>query len=243
VGRETLKRIQRHIGNLGSPDEDVAKRAEGCLMTYYGARALDLLTEACTHSNPEVRFRAASILGHTRDPRAYKTLVRLTRDADHRVRYDAAIALGILGDTRAIKPLVALMTKRDDKTSVDNAAARGLCHLGTAATPAVLPLLKSRKAHIRMAAADVLGGIGDRRAIQPLTVLLADKDPWTRIAGVEALAEIGTARCLALIRRRLNDPVQRVRENAAYWYREVAKDLRAARSRATRARSGVLSAR
>jgi len=56
-----------------------------------------------------------------------------------------------------------------------------------------------------------------------LAHLLADADEDIRIAGIESLAEIGTAACLTLIQQCLDDPAGPVRENASYWYHEVAK--------------------
>src|SRR5579872_3031502 len=90
------RRIKHHIANLNSPDQKVSARAEGYLIRYYGARALEQLTEACSHPNPVVRFRAVWALAYTHDPRAYETILHLADDADERVRYDATIALGIL---------------------------------------------------------------------------------------------------------------------------------------------------
>ena len=97
------RRIHRHIANRNSSDEKISAQAEVYLMRYYSVRALVPLLEACNHSNPVVRFRAAWALAHTHDPRAYETLLRLTDDPDSGVRYDATIGLGVLGDIRAIE--------------------------------------------------------------------------------------------------------------------------------------------
>jgi HEAT repeat protein len=137
------------------------------------------------------------------------------------VRYDAAIALGILGDDRAIVPLVSLMQQPDEPSSVDSAAAMGLVRLGNRAVPALVEVLKQGTHSGRGLAASVLGSIGDTRAIEPLTALLASEDESTRIAAIEALAEIGGERCLALIRQRPGDPSPGVRENATYWVQEL----------------------
>jgi HEAT repeat protein len=73
------QRMTKHINDLDSADENVSARAEGYLIRYYGAKALEPLIVACSHSNPQVRFRSAWILGHTHDPRAFDPLLRLTQ--------------------------------------------------------------------------------------------------------------------------------------------------------------------
>src|SRR5438067_9894688 len=107
------KRIERHIANLDSLDEEVSARAQGYLIRYYGARAKDQLIGACGHPNPVVRFRAVWALGYAKDSEAYETILRLCGDPDEGVRYDATIALGILGDGRAIEPLSQMLLSND----------------------------------------------------------------------------------------------------------------------------------
>lgn len=219
-----LKRIQQHIEALNSPDQKLALRAEGYLMRYYGSRALEPLITACDHPNYEVRFRAVWALAHTHDPRAYETLLHLTSDPAPEVRYDATLGLGILGDARAIEPLIELMSIPDLEPSLEGVAANGLVRLGQQAAPALLLLLQSAVPSLRATVAYVLGDIGGISAVESLSRLLIEEDEDLQIAGIEALASIGTAECLALIQPSLNDVSERVRENAAYW----CKDLSAA---------------
>ena len=207
-----LKRIQQHIETLNCPDQKLALRAEGYLMRYYGSRSLEPLMTACDHPNYIVRFRAAWALAHTHDPRAYETLLHLTRDPAPEVRYDATLGLGILGDERAIEPLIELMSTPDLEHYVDSAAAMGLERLGEPAVPALTPLLQSATPSVRVTVAYTLGGIGDTSAIEPLSRLLLEEEDDLRIAGIESLADIGTAECLALIQPSLNDVSERVRE-------------------------------
>ena len=76
------KRITEHIETLGHPGINVACRAEGYLVRYYGVRAVVPLIEACSHTNPQVRFKAARALGRIGDRTAIETLLRLTEDPD-----------------------------------------------------------------------------------------------------------------------------------------------------------------
>ena len=125
------KRIRKHVRDLDNSDQKVSARAEGYLIRYYGARALEALNDACSHPHPQVRFRSVWALAYTHEPRVYDTILRLTQDPEGSLRYDEAIALGILGDERALAPLVALMQQRDLEGAVDGAAAMGLVRLGT----------------------------------------------------------------------------------------------------------------
>jgi len=195
-------------------------RAENYLLRWYGARALEPLIAACSDPNMQVRYRSGWVLGSTHDARAYEPILQLTQDPDGFVRYEAAIALGILGDERAIVPLISLMQQPDEEHFVDSAAAMGLVRLGQTAIPALLEILtRGPEAH-QCDAAWVLGRLKAEQAVVPLASLLTSLNEDTRIAGIEALAEIGNADCLALIKPLQSDPVPRVSDNAAYWVRE-----------------------
>jgi HEAT repeat protein len=174
------RRINQHIINLNSPDPKVSARAEGYLIRYYGARALEPLLEACHHPNPVVRFRAVWALAYTHDPRAYETLLRLTDDPDEGVRYDATIALGILGDDRAIEPLIQ-MHSRHDATRPGGMAFR---RLGLVSVPGLLDVLRRGNPAVRWSVVQVLGdfaeAFGDQRCIELLHDCRNDPDSMVR---------------------------------------------------------------
>lgn len=223
--RRAFRRIREHIEHLSHATAEVAARAVGHLVRYYGERAVEPLIEACAHADPQVRSRAVWALGQIHDPRAYETILRLTRDPDPAVRYDAAWALGRLGDPRAVEPLIQLMNMPDPQGCVDGAAAQGLSELGKPAVPALIENLQKGSREARRMAAYALGGIADEASIEPLARLLSDADEWLRIAGIEALAQFqeqrGEASCQQRIEECCNDPVARVRENASYWLKEL----------------------
>jgi HEAT repeat protein len=105
-------------------------------------------------------------------------------------------------------------------TFVGSGAAMGLAQLGKCAVPALLEVLVHGTDAVRCLTASVLGSTADQRAIEPVSGFLASQDEDVRIAGIEALAEIGGERCLAAIRQCLDDPAPRVREIVAYWLQE-----------------------
>lgn len=44
--------------------------------------------------------------------------------------------------------------------------------------------------YVRWGAADALGNIGEKRALEPLEKLVSDKDEYVRHAAIEAIAKI-----------------------------------------------------
>jgi HEAT repeat protein len=232
IGRR-LKAIGRYIADLEDPRQAVAARAEGRLLHAIPRLrrsrkiVIDLLLASTAHPDPHVRYRAVWALGATRSPRAYSTILAMVQDPDERVRYDAAVALGRFGYVQAVESLIDLVSQEVREDSVDSAAAMALARLGQPAIPSLVQLLQTGNPKARSMAARTLGSIGDPAAIEPIAAMLTDADEWVRIAAVESLAQIGErsspgrARCLELIATRLDDPVQRVRDNAAYWHREI----------------------
>jgi HEAT repeat protein len=186
---------------------------------------VDQLITACDSKDPCVRFRAVWALGHTHDPRACDTIIRLTGDADDSVSYDASIALGILGDERGIPRLIELMATPDPVNCVDSAAAMGAVRMGPRMAPAVISLLRNSTGEIRRRAAYVLGSIGGEDAILAIAPLLEDPEPDTRIAAVESLAQIATPDCLARVEAHLiHETDEKVRKNAQYWVAELKNE-------------------
>jgi HEAT repeat protein len=185
------RRINQHIENLSSADDEVSNRAKVLLMRHYGNRALDELIECCSHVNPAVRFRAVWALGHTQDSRAYETILRLIDDEDEAVRYDATLALGILGDERAIVPLVDIWLGDDQKRPAVDAISK----MGLKAFSAVEGVLKFGYPHARWSAVAVLGSFSqefaDVRSMELLQESLNDKDSDVRAHAEYWLQELG----------------------------------------------------
>lgn len=221
------RRIQRHIANLENEDGKVALRAEGYLIRY-GSRAVEWLVPACSHPNPQVRYHAVWALGHSHDPRAFDTILALTHDPEESVFYDAILALGIHGDPRAIAPLIALLegatTEDTPETIRASAAIEAFIRIGSPAISILLPRLNDSRPEVQRMIFSALGGIGGEVVIEPIAARLESLDEETRIAAIEALAEIGDARCRQLIESRLNDSSANVRDNVAYWLRVLDKE-------------------
>ena len=82
---------------------------------------------------------------------------------------------------------------------------------------------------VRKAAAQVLGEIGDVRAVEPLIVALKNKHEDLRKTAAEALGKIGDARAVEPLRVALKDEDRDVRKAAAKALGKIG-DARAVRA-------------
>lgn len=72
-----------------------------------------------------------------------------------------------------------------------------------------------------MAAAEILGNIGDTRAIDSLTQALRDENRGVRMASVNALGNIGDPRVMDHLIAALEDKDQLVRSSAEYALEKI----------------------
>jgi HEAT repeat protein len=87
--------------------------------------------------------------------------------------------------------------------------------------------LHSKEYRVREAAAEALGRLGDRRAVEPLIrVMGGDWADDVRRAAIEALGKLGDARAVKPLIKALGDEDQLIRENAAKALARLGKLLR-----------------
>ncbi len=232
------------IAALDHEDYEVALIARKALAEIGAAAVESLISTANNGRSLKVRRSAASILGQMGDARAVETFIDLLRkDGDWDVRRLAAEALGQLGDTRAVDPLVRAL--KDEDSRVRMSAARALDKLqwtpqtedqlvywianqnwdriATIGKPAVEPLLArllDKDQKVQMAAAEMLGQLGDARAVEPLIDLLKvyNKPVWRSTAN--ALGKIGQPAVEPLITQ-LKHPDQKIRQ----WSVEILSEI------------------
>lgn len=223
-------RINYLIKCLENPRMDKAARAERRLIAV-GETAVEPLITATESPSKETRLRAAWALGKIGDPRGFNAIMRLTNDRDDFVAYEAAWALGYLKDERAVAPLIDMVCHGED-TGAAGGAAQALDLIGVAAIAPLLDVLKNCPPEAKITAAYTLAAIGDELAIEPIAKLLDSPDPDLRIAAVESLAHLASERkgeiaqrCLDLLEKHADDPVERVRDNARFWVYETRNEL------------------
>ncbi|MEE9295843.1 MAG: HEAT repeat domain-containing protein [Phycisphaerae bacterium] len=140
---------------------------------------------------PGRRRRVVEQLGNSRDEGAFELLIEALTDKEVSVRVAASVAL-----------------RKFDSKGAKSGAAR-------AAFARVVGALKDEDADAREAAAEVLGLIGDRRAVEPLTVALHDEAWHVRRAAAKALGAIADERAFEPLVIALDDEEPHVRPAAA----------------------------
>lgn len=135
------------------------------------------------------RICGALALSELRDGRSVPLLIDALGDRRRQVRWTAAMALGRIPDPRAAEPLIGLLNDRSQPTRLDGydqtppayaQAADALVAIGQAAVEPLIAALRHDDPRIRGGAADVLGRIGDPRAIGRLRELAASASPDER---------------------------------------------------------------
>lgn len=116
-----------------------------------------------------------------------------------RVRLAVTEALGGIGGQKAAELLTARLGDR--KIRVRGRAIHGLVRLGVDHMETSLAALESPEWRTREAAAQVLGEIGDARAVEPLLPLLGDGERMVRKSAVLALGRLRDEKALAPLQR------------------------------------------
>ncbi|NLO88757.1 MAG: HEAT repeat domain-containing protein [Clostridia bacterium] len=146
------------------------------------------LLSLLSHESEEVRAAAADVLGEINLPGAVEPLVGCLGDKNEGVQLSAAAALKKIRDPKAVKPLIEIL--KHPQRWVPARAAEVLIAFGEEASDALLmewPSLGDKAG----LAAEILGEIGDQRAVPKLIELYStSKDSRQRAAAVEALGKI-----------------------------------------------------
>ena len=158
----------------------------------------ELLEAFLRTRSPEPAAACALALGLFRDRgQSEQIRDRMERTASSALLRAGAPALGLLGDRSQIPYLRALMADSAHEAETMRAAAIGLTMLGDfEVVPQLLRTLQecagSSSLERSLRACEVLGVVGDRRAVEPLIELLAapDTQPVVRVAAIRALGKV-----------------------------------------------------
>ncbi|AKB78972.1 putative lyase [Methanosarcina horonobensis HB-1 = JCM 15518] len=200
---------------------------------------IEALIKDLNAQDVDVKADSVKVLVEIGEP-AVEPLIQALGAEDPEIRENAAITLGKIKDERAIKPLFCLLT--DEEWEVEKAATDALIAIGEPAVEPLIEILQNENEDIflQMKAVQVLAGIKDERAIQPmiqalkenpeldadlgyhlglmgepavepLIGVLGDNDPKVRARAAEALGRIGDKRAIGPLTETLNDEDERVR--------------------------------
>ncbi|MBN1672016.1 MAG: HEAT repeat domain-containing protein [Kiritimatiellae bacterium] len=176
-----------------NPEPEVrAAVMEGLGRTGSG-KTIETLKTALCDPEPQVRKAAAVALGLIDEPATVDALLQALNDRDATVRAAAAHALEPKQSEQAAGSLKTLLAG-DPDTEVRKAAGSALAALPAYRALIVetaLEWLRLPQADLRIAGADLLGGIREKRAIRPLIHMLEyDEDNEARNRAAQALYRI-----------------------------------------------------
>ena len=229
-GSAELRRIaSESLGNLGDsraaepllelllesytqdPADASLKRAISTALTKLGESSVDPLLLALKDIDETVRRRATMVLGQMWQ---IPELIDLC-DSEVEIRRRAAVSLGELGDARTLSPLLAVLRDSDEKVRHNAIASLGrICQI-----PELIQL-GNDSALLRQKAAVALGGLGDKRTVQPLVAALRDSNRKVRKCAARALRKLGEPAVVSLVAM-LRDERRDARRRAAL---ALAKD-------------------
>lgn len=178
--------IDELILALKTKDKDVRLGIIEALSVIRDPRAVPSLTHLLSDPGSEVRWEAAIALGEINDPASTASLVQALRDPDKYVRYGAASALQKSGwkpasDEERAFHSVGLQEWQDVR------------EIGEPAIPALSHVLHDRDSGVRMQAIEILGSIGNGKAVPVLMRSLADENAEVRWKAVLASPKCGVS--------------------------------------------------
>jgi len=136
-----------------------------------------------------IRRRAVECLAKVSAPEAIDMLSIAATDKIRRIRQPAIQALILTSDKRAIGPLVKAL--RDIDAGIVRIAAKGLLEFGKDIVDPVVELLNDPEWHVRKVAVDILGKLGDKRAIPHLVERLVDQKADICRTAASSLKKLG----------------------------------------------------
>jgi HEAT repeat protein len=146
-----------------------------------GRPAIDAIVKAAKDKRPEMRHLTCELLGEIRDAKAVPILTEALADKDEfgtSIASAAARALGQIGDRSVIPALLKALDSPDRDLRYEATRALAILRADEAKAP-VRKLLKDsgETAHhrlVRCAAAEALGRLRDRDAVEDIAGLLGD---------------------------------------------------------------------
>ncbi len=203
---------RRALRDLHSKEPRQRADAVLTLASIDGPKALDRIGPLVKDPSAGVRLAVVRAVSRIKDRRAVTLLLMALRDKDPQVRLAAVIGLGKSADPRARDQLVHMLDDRDPVIRRASRAALTRMGLDRAAQVAALARVQlesllsaaqSARPGVRVQAAERLGRCGLPGAEDALERLLADRNGQVADEALVALARLGSARALGLVRRTL----------------------------------------
>lgn len=180
----------------------------------YDETILPAVRQSLTDPSPEIRERAAAIIGHHQDKAAIPTLMRLAEDDHADVRGAVAEAFGQLRDPQVVPSLLRMLD--DVEPFVRSSAVSALGVVGSSSNVSqILPLLEDQTGFVRDAALRTICQIGDKTQIELIVQATSHPEMLVRCDAVQGLERLQVASSIDAIRTCLHDEWWIVRGYAA----------------------------
>lgn len=224
AGKERLRNIAEHISLLDRGRK--LCRSRFWSRRLMGSRLLarmdvpdPALENLLRDPHPAVRAQAAEWAAAHPSVPVVTALLKLLADPETIARFAVKNSLFRMGSV-AIAPLAQFLEE-----SSGEAAESGLSVATALASPVFLPaalrLSSSEEAPVRIAAAGLLGAIGDAAAAARLVTLLADPEAEVRAIAARGLGRMRHWQAANSLAQTLHDPVWRVRNESAMALRAI----------------------
>lgn len=192
----SVEAVSKLIELLADDYLHIRDAASDILTEMKGDSVNDGLMKALAHKSPEVRWRAAEVLGLRLVAPAVKDLAdKLKSDKDAAVRESCARALGAIGNDECKKALSGAVAQGG---AAGGACARALGQLGVKdAAEKIEKLLKDKDWQGVVGALDGLAFLGPDAHVKAIAKCESSKDWRVRIALAQCLACIASPEALA----------------------------------------------
>ncbi|MCK9318557.1 MAG: HEAT repeat domain-containing protein [Methanoculleus sp.] len=178
-----------------------------------GNLATEPLIRLLESPDPDIRWRAASLLGDGHDRRAVEPLIAALEDLDGRISNSAAIALGEIGDQIAVDPLIQAFKTGDADLRKCSIVALGKIRSGRSFA-IIIAASGDENSGVRISAIQAMGSIGDARLLPALLSFCLEPDPTIRIEAIRALSSYPRRETTDLFIQALGDPDAGIRREA-----------------------------
>jgi HEAT repeat protein len=176
------------IAALKNPSWTIRKNSSKVLVRL-GDRSLREIVAAMRSDDEDVQFWAGEVLSEFGE-KALDSFLDLLKRGSQSNKICAINALGKTGSPKAVMPMIDQLGA--DSWSVRKAAAEALWEIGEPAVDPLVKCLASENPDVQYWAIQVLGEIGDTRAVAPIIKKLKDENQpeEKRISCIKALGEI-----------------------------------------------------
>jgi hypothetical protein len=159
---------------------------------FQALKIMNLAGALKAHGNSQEAYAAVVELGRIGNDKAIDLLIGALNRHDGVTRA-AARELGRLNHPKSLGPLIALLEQADVRQS----ATEALVRIGSAAVEPLTVALKSGQPNSRQAAAQVLGELGDKQAVDGLIESVQTDDSYAvRAAAATALGQLKDPKCI-----------------------------------------------